>query len=313
MRIVSLLPSATEICFALGLGDAVAGVTHECDFPPEARKKQVVVGSRIPHTADSAEIDRAVRDFTSRGESIYRIDGDALREIDPDLIITQDLCHVCAASPGDLASAMAKLVRRPQVLSLNPHSLGDVWNDVLKVGAATGREGAARTLVAELNARAAEVTAAVKPLLQGKARPHVACLEWLDPPYNAGHWVPEMVAMAGGEDVLNRPGIPSVEIRWDQVLNAAPEIVIVMACGWSIDHATEEFSRIKLPEGWSDLPAVKQGRVFVTASNSYFSRPGPRLADGLAILARAIHPELADLNVPPGSIRQLARASAIPA
>jgi iron complex transport system substrate-binding protein len=307
MRICSLLPSATEIVYALGLGDSVVGITHECDFPVEARSKRVVVTSRLSHTKDPAEIDRLVREYTDRGESIYRVDGEALRELDPDLIITQDLCHVCAASPDDLAAALSTLPRTPRVISLNPHSLADVWNDVLTIGTATGRGEEAKALVKELTSKVDDLTRAVESVASNSARPRVACLEWLDPPFNAGHWVPEMVALAGGDDVLGRVGIPSISLEWGQILSTRPDVVFIMPCGYDAARATAEFAQTNFPAGWADLPAVKQGRVFTSDANAYFSRPGPRLADGVAILAKAIHPE-ADVRFPGGALQRISIA-----
>nr|HEV7952866.1 cobalamin-binding protein [Candidatus Acidoferrales bacterium] len=310
MRICTLLPSATEICYALGLGDSVLGVTHECDFPPEARQKRVVVTSRLPHTTDSAEIDRLVTEFTSRGESVYRVDAEALREIDPDLIITQDLCHVCAASPDDLAAALSSLPRMPKVLSLNAHTLDEVWADVIAVGAANNREKPAANLVEYLKDRVASVQRAVQPFIATRARPRIACLEWLNPVFNAGHWVPEMVALAGGEDVLAHAGKPSVRMEWQQVFDARPDVILISPCGYDLKKATDEFSHMQLPNGWNDLPAVKSGRVYVTDANSYLSRPGPRLAEGVAILAKALHPDL-ELQIPEGSLMAIGRASGV--
>ena len=309
MRICSLLPSSTEILFALGLGDEVLGVTHECDFPPEARDKRVVVRSRLPHTSDSAEIDRLVREFTERGESVYRVDAQALREIDPDLIITQDLCHVCAASPDDLAAALTVLMHAPRVLSLNPHSLADVWNDISTVGAATGRSTEAHIFVSRLKERVAGVQRAVEPFMRDSARPRVVCLEWLNPPYIGGHWVPEMVALAGGADVLGRAGEPSFRVDWQQVLSAQPDVILVMPCGFNAEQTVEEVGRTTFPPGWQDLPAVREARIFATDANSYFSRPGPRLADGVAILASAIHPQAWIESIPSGALHPLQQKS----
>jgi iron complex transport system substrate-binding protein len=310
MRICTLLPSATEICYALGLGDSVFGVTHECDFPPEARDKRVVVTSRLPHTTDSAEIDRLVTEFTSRGESVYRVDAEALREIDPDLIITQDLCHVCAASPDDLAAALSTLPRTPKVLSLDAHTLADVWADIITVGAATQCEKAAENLVAHLRDKVTSVQRAVQPFDASYPRLKIACLEWLNPVFNAGHWVPEMVALAGGEDVLAHAGKPSVRMEWQQVFAARPDVILISPCGFDLARAMEEFSRLRLPEGWNEMPAVKSGRVYVTDANSYLSRPGPRLAEGVAILAKALHPDL-DLQIPTASLMAIGRASGV--
>jgi iron complex transport system substrate-binding protein len=309
MRICSLLPSSTEILYALGLGESVVGITHECDFPPEARSKRIVVSSRLPHTNDPAEIDRLVREFTDRGESIYRVDVEGLRELGPDLIITQDLCHVCAASPDDLAAALAALPRTPRVISLNPHLLADVWNDVLTIGAATGRDAEAQSLVQELTSKVDDVARAVANTASSSARPRVACLEWLDPPFNAGHWVPEMVALAGGVDVLGRAGIPSISLEWDHILSTEPDVIFIMPCGYDASRATAEFAATKFPEGWANLPAVKQGRVFTSDANAYFSRPGPRLADGVAILAKAINSGVAIPHVPAGTLHSLGGTS----
>ncbi|MCI0723763.1 MAG: cobalamin-binding protein [Acidobacteria bacterium] len=204
MRICSFLPSATEILYSLGLGESVAGVTYECDFPPEARKKPVVVHTRLPHTSSPAEIDRQVREFVARGESLYQVDLEVLKRIEPDLVVTQDLCHVCAASPGDLASALTALPHVPRVLSLNPTRLSHAWQDIRLVGEVTGRADQAAAAVVELEKR----LLAVERSVANAPRPRVACLEWLDPPFIAGHWVPEMVARAGGTDVMGRLGEP---------------------------------------------------------------------------------------------------------
>jgi iron complex transport system substrate-binding protein len=284
MKICSLLPSATEILFALGLGDQVAGVSHECDFPTEARSKPILIKSRISHTESAAAIDRQVREFLERGESLYSVDFEKLRAIKPDLIVTQDLCHVCAATPDDLGAALAQLERQPRVVTLNPHSLADVCANIRAVGEATGRAEQANAVVAEFEGRIANVERSVA----GLDRPRVLCLEWLDPLYVAGHWVPEMVERAGGVDVLGRAGKPSFRVDWETVLAARPEVVVIMPCGYSLATAEAEFRNLQLPHGWEDLPAARDGRVFVVEASGYFSRPGPRLALGLVALARAI-------------------------
>jgi iron complex transport system substrate-binding protein len=288
MRICSLLPSATETLFELGAGELVAGVTFECDFPPEAKAKRVVVRTRLEHSEDPAEIDGQVKDFVARGESLYELDYEAVQAIEPDLIITQDLCHVCAASPGDLASALATLARRPDILSLNPHSLGDVWKDILSIGGAIGRNSQARVLVAELEGR---VSAVAKAVSDSPNRPRVACLEWLDPPFIAGHWVPEMVACAGGVDVFGKPAQPSFRQTWEAVLGENPEVIVIMPCGYGLEQAVRQFNVMTLPEGWESLQAVRDKRVFAVDGSGYFSRPGPRLAKGVEILASILHPE----------------------
>jgi len=306
MKVCSLLPSATEILFALGLGDQIAGVSHECDFPPEARTKPVLIVSRISHTENAAAIDRQVREFLDRGESLYSVDLAALGAIEPDLIITQDLCHVCAATPDDLGAALAHLHRQPQVVTLNPHSLADVCADIRAVARATGRSERANTIIAEFERDVAQVERAVANL----PRPRVVCLEWLDPPYVAGHWVPEMVARAGGIDALGRAGEPSFRIKWETVFAAQPEVIVLMPCGYGLNQAAKEFRNLALPDGWDGMSAVRNGRVFLVEASAYFSRPGPRLAAGVAILADAFHAGQRASLTPPGAGLVLARVAA---
>jgi iron complex transport system substrate-binding protein len=302
MRICSLLPSATEIVYALGLGEQLAGVTHECDFPPEARAKPVLIRPRTQPAASAAEIDRQVKEIVARGESLYVVDDEVLRSLAPDLILTQDLCHVCAASPQDLAAALSRMDCPPQVLTLSPRSLAEVWGDIRSVGKAAGREEQAAALVRSLEDRLAAVQRAVA----GLARPRVLCLEWLDPPYVAGHWVPEMVAAAGGVDAIGRCGVPSFQIDWEQALAAQPDVVLVMPCGYALDAVLQEYRNMKMPPGWSELPAVRSGRVFAADSSSYFSRPGPRLACGVEILAEILHPSRVHCSLPTDSFRAIA-------
>ncbi len=274
MQICSLLPSATEILFALGLGDSVVGVTHECDFPPEAAKKPPLIRPRVDPQALPAVIDRQVTELVSRGESIYSVDAELLASLAPDLIITQDLCHVCAASPDDLATALARFSKRPKILSLTPHSLADVWDDVRKIGEATGRRRDAQGLAITLQQK----VAAIEMRVANTLRPRVLCLEWMDPFYIAGHWVPEMVVKAGGEDVLGRAGEPSFRATAEQIAETAAEIILVMPCGYNSRRAAAEFSFNDLPSNWDRLPAIRDRRVFAVDANSYFSRPGPRLS-----------------------------------
>ena len=302
MRICSFLPSATEILFALGLGDSVAGVTHECDFPPEAAKRPVLVRPRVDAESRPEEVDRIVSEFMARGESLYGVDLALLRAIEPDLILTQDLCHVCAASPDDLVAALSGVSRAPQVLSLTPHTIGDVLGDIRKVGEATGRSKEAERYVRALEQRLADVEGSVA---DSQERPRVLCLEWLDPPYAAGHWVPEMVERARGLDFLGCAGKPSFRVEWAAVAAARPEIIIVMPCGYNIERTIYELNKMVYPKEWSTLPAVQRDRVFVVDANSYFSRPGPRLVAGVALLAKILHPACAVPFVPPGAIYRL--------
>jgi iron complex transport system substrate-binding protein len=287
MRVVSLLPSATEILFALGLDREVVGVSHECDFPPQARDKCVVIRSRIPHDASPLEIDRLVREFVSRGESLYAVDAEALENLAPDLIVTQDLCHVCAASPDDLAAALARFDRHPEVLCLNPQDLGDVWRDILWVGEETGRGPRAEALVTQIGAR---LGALESQLAAVSERPRVGFLEWLQPFYVGGHWVPGMIGLAGGEDVFGSKGTPSFRVTFDEIIDAAPEILLIAPCGYGAERARDEYRSMTFPENWQSIPAVRDNRVYALEANSYFSRPGPRLITGIEALAKLFHP-----------------------
>jgi iron complex transport system substrate-binding protein len=306
MRIVSLLPSATEVLFALGLGDSVVGVTHECDFPAGVEGKPVLVRPRVDSGAAAAEIDAQVREILAAGEALYSVDAELLRSLEPDLIITQDLCHVCAAGPGDLADALTRFEKIPRVLSLSPHTLADVWEDIRKIGGAAGRITEGDRLAGELKARIAAVeqrTATQSPI------PGVLCLEWLDPPYLAGHWTPQMVARAGGRDVLGIPGEPSFRVPWRRIVEAPIDAILVMPCGYGVDRAADEFQKLVLPAGWESIPAVKTGRIFAVDASGYFSRPGPRLADGVEMLAPLLAPDWEDVvaSVPATFARRVAR------
>jgi iron complex transport system substrate-binding protein len=295
MRICSLLPSATEILYAIGLGDSVFGVTHECDFPAEAATKPALIRPRVDPHASPAEIDRRVSEIIARGESIYAVDAELLSSLSPDLILTQDLCHVCAASPDDLATALTRFPRQPQVLSLTPRSLAEVWDDIRRVGDATGRRREADVLATALEQRVAAIETASA---RAATRPRVLCLEWLDPYFVGGHWIPEMVHKAGGEDVLGQLRQPSYKVTGDEILNSRPDVIVIMPCGYNTARVAAEFHPEQLPRGADALLAVKERRVFAVDANSYFSRPGPRLADGVALLAHLIHPELFAADIP---------------
>src|SRR5580693_831590 len=301
MRIVSLLPSATEILYALGVGDQVVGVVHECDFAPEAASKPALIKPRVDPTAAPAEIDRQVSELVARGESIYAVDADLLASLAPDLIVTQDLCHVCAASPDDLATALSRFSRPPRVLTLTPHSLDDVWQDISRAGEDTNTSQRAKALAFELKTRVeaiAPVTASTKEpaftaaqaAAQSAVRPRVACLEWLDPLYVGGHWVPEMVAIAGGEDVLGWAGHPSFKVSADDVAHSNADVIVVMLCGYNAKRNAAEFQTTKIPSSWKYLPAIRNRRIFAVDANSHFSRPGPRLADGVELLVHLFDP-----------------------
>jgi iron complex transport system substrate-binding protein len=298
MRIVSLLPSATEILYALGVGDQVVGVTHECDFPPDAARKPALIRPRVDPSAAPAEIDRQVSELVARGESIYAVDADLLASLAPDLIVTQDLCHVCAASPEDLATALTRFSSPPRVLTLTPHSLDDVWQDIVRVGDATNTSLRAEAFADELKAKVQAARQGPAPTTQAVVRPRVACLEWLDPFYVAGHWVPEMVAIAGGEDVLGRAGHPSFKVSADDVAQSNADVILVMLCGYDAKRNAAEFKAAQIPPGWENLPAIRNRRVFALDANSYFSRPGPRLADGVQLLARLFDPQPHEPHLP---------------
>jgi iron complex transport system substrate-binding protein len=290
MRIVSLLPSATEILFALGFDKEVVGVSHECDFPPQAKSKRVVIHSRLPQDAPPAEIDRLVREYVSRGESLYSVDATALEELKPDLIITQDLCQVCAASPDDLAATLARFTEPPEVLCLNPQDLGDVWRDILWVGEATCRGHEAETLLGKIGTRLGDLECQLDGV---DHRPRVAMLEWLQPFYAAGHWAPEMIEIAGGKDVLGRKRTASFRVSAEDVIDAAPEILLIAQCGYSAKQASDEYRAMSFPEEWSAIPAVRNSRVYALNASGYFSRPGPRLVSGIEALAKIVHPGIA--------------------
>jgi iron complex transport system substrate-binding protein len=285
MRICSLLPGATEIAFSLGLGDQIVGVTHECDYPADAKEKRIVVHSAIdPNRMTSAEIDRKVAELLQAGKGLYTIDEPAFVEMAPDIVLTQGLCDVCALDYNEVVKATQLLARQPVIVSLNPRSFNDVLEDVLRVGAATHCEGAAQALVHDLRRRVDRLG-----LREPDYRPRVVCLEWFEPLYIAGHWVPEMVALAGGFDVLGRKGEPSFKIDWRSVVDSKPDVILLMPCGFDVRRAVKESTPLRRLEGWNDLPAVKADNVYALNGSAYFSRPGPRLVNGLEILARIIH------------------------
>jgi iron complex transport system substrate-binding protein len=250
----------------------------------------VVIHSRLPQDAPPAEIDRLVREYVSRGESLYSVDADALAELSPDLIITQDLCQVCAASPDDLAGTLARFSTLPEVLSLNPQDLGDVWRDILWVGEATFRGHEAEALLKKIGTRLGELERQLEGV---EHRPRVAVLEWLQPFYVAGHWVPEMIEVAGGKDALGRKRTPSFRVSAADVMEAAPEILFIAQCGYTATQARDEYLAMSFPEKWAAIPAVNNSRVYALDASGYFSRPGPRLISGIEALAKILHPELA--------------------
>ena len=283
---VSLLPSATEMVHFAGAAESLVGVTHECDHPPGVERLPKLTSSRIDPALSGAEIDAEVNRLVTDDESIYALDLDLLEGLAPDLIITQGLCDVCAVSTSLVQEAISGLRSRPDLLVLNPTSLEDVLQDSVSIGDALGRGREARENVALLRHRLDEVERAVA----GLRRPRLGCIEWLDPPFSAGHWVPEMVRLAGGRELFAGPGERSVRLDWQTVFDAAPEVLVLMPCGFDAARAVEEAGALPNLPGWSDLPAVRDGRVWAVDANSFFSRPAPRLVEGVEILARILHP-----------------------
>lgn len=290
MKIVSLLPSATEIVYALGLGDHLAAVTHECDYPREARQKPVITRSLLPPGLSSGAIDQAVRGQLDQSHSLYTIDRALLSEIKPDLILTQQLCDVCAVSYGDVLAAAHSLPEpSPHILNLEPNSLEDVLDTVRLVGMATGRDAEADEVLAGLRGRIAEVRRRVG---QARTRPRTILLEWIEPLFGGGHWNPEMVEIAGGVDTVGRGHKPSTRVSWETIRDFAPEVLVVAQCGFGVERSALDMPLLEALPGYADLPAVRAGRVYVVNGSDYFSRPGPRLVDSLEMLATLLHPQL---------------------
>ncbi len=307
MRVVSLLPSATEITYFVGAGDSLVGVTHECDYPPDVERLPKLTATPIDHRRlTSAEIDAAIREHTTDAGSIYSLDVKLLEELEPELVLTQGLCDVCAVSLHVVEEVAKELKVKPRVLSMNPTTLDEVLEATIEVGDAVGRGGEVRERVAALRERLSHVETTV----EGLCRPRVGCLEWLDPPFSAGHWVPEMVSMAGGEELFAGAGELSTRLTWEEVFEAAPEVLVLMPCGFDAARTLQEVRILPEIPGWNDLPAVKDGRVWAVNANSYFSRPAPRLVEGVEILARILHPE-AFADVPEqGDATRLATSAA---
>jgi iron complex transport system substrate-binding protein len=301
MRIVSLVPHATELLFALGLGPDVVGVTHECDHPPGALALPSVTSDALPAGLGAAEIDAAVRERTLSGQAIYELDRDTLAGLAPDLIVTQALCPVCAVSYEDVAAIAAELPTRPKVIALDPKTLGETLGDVRTLAQVSGRRREGVGLVAAAAGRIDRVRLAVR----GLPRPRVAAVEWLDPPFVAGHWTPQMIDLAGGEDVLGLPGEPSQTVSWEQLAQAEPELVVVMPCGYDAARARAEALAFE-----DSLSGVGAERIVAVNASAYFSRPGPRLIDGLELLGHILHPE--QLPTPPAGAEALEVRPAAP-
>lgn len=307
MRIVSFLPSATEIVFALGLGNELVGVSHECDFPAEANHKQRMIEPVIDTVLlESERIDELVAEYTERGEKLYKIRLDEFKKADPNLVITQELCDVCAIGAEDVLAAVNQLEKPVTVVSLNPHTLADVEDDVRRVGKAVGRSERAEEIVSDLQAKVDEV----RRITENAPRPRVFCAEWLKPIMNAGHWVPEMIEHAGGVDRLAERGQPSKYVELDSVLKYDPEVIVLMPCGFTTRKTLEQAKHFFDLPGVRGVSAVRSGRVYATDGHNYFSRSGPRLFDGIRMLAHFIHPELFSDHLDPELGRRVEPAQA---
>ncbi len=290
MRIASLVPSATEMLFALGLGDDVVAVTHECDYPPEVRSRPHLTRTVLPAGLSAREIDNTVKVRVAEGQALYELDEELLASLAPDLIVTQAICEVCAVSYEDVLEVAARLPGRPQVIQQDPSTLGEMLEDVIRLGEAARIEPQAHELRGELEGRLATVRAAVS----GASLPRVIALEWLDPPFVGGHWIPEMISIAGGEDVAGPPGLKSPEVSWGELSGLGPDVAIAMPCGWYVED-----SRTQALEHWEQIEELGAKRIFAVDAASTFSRPGPRLIDGVELLGHLLHPDLVD---PPGNI-----------
>ena len=289
MRIASLVPSATEMLFALGLGADVVGVTHECDYPPGARELPQLTATVLPPGLSAGEIDAAVKEVVGEGRALYSLDEERLAALEPDLIVTQAVCEVCAVSYEDVVAVAARLPSRPRVLQQDPSTLGEVLDDLTRLGEAAAAEERGATVRRGLEAR----LEAVRDAVDGARRPRVLALEWLDPPFLGGHWIPEMIEIAGGEDIAGPSGQKSPQVEWEDLRGVDPDVVVSMPCGWYLEE-----SRNQALEHAAQLEALGATRVFAVDAASSFSRPGPRLVDGVELLGHLLHPDL--LEPPPG-------------
>jgi len=290
LRIVSLLPSTTEIVCALGLEEALVGITHECDYPASITNRPRLTSSRISHeTMTSVEIDHAVRSQLDGHGSIYDLDEEALRELRPDLILTQELCEVCAVSYQTVERAARMFQAEVRVVSLEPNSIADIFDNIRLVGELTERKSEADALVSNLKSRIEHIR---ETAARATRHPRTLMLEWLEPPFAPGHWVPEQVSIAGGDHAFGKSGMRSVTTTGEEISAYGPEIIVLIPCGYYKEDILRQLPDATMPKGWNDLPAVKNGEVWATDATSYFSRPGPRVVDGVEILARILHPEI---------------------
>jgi iron complex transport system substrate-binding protein len=288
---------------ALGLVDQLVGITHDCDYPPEVAGKPVVVRNVLPiESMSQPEIDAAVTQRMRDGLSLYQVDEQLLRELAPDIILTQDLCQVCAPSGNEVTQVLELLHKKPQILWLTPKSLEEIFDNLRELGEATGRMKEAEELIAAGRATLEAIAVTTSKLSN---RPRIFCMEWLDPVYCSGHWMPEMVEIAGGVDSLARKGSDSVRIPWDDVLKWAPEVLIITPCGFNLGKVIEQALQVLPYPGWSDLPAVRNYRVYAVDANSYFARPGPRVVEGTELLAHLFHPDFFKWEGPPRAFQRI--------
>lgn len=303
MRILSLLPAATEIVAVLGCTDALVGISHECDFPPEVTRLPRVTHCAIHHAGLSgAAIEDWVQERVASGGDLYTLDAGLVRELRPDVVLTQRLCEVCAISGTTVARVLGTLEHPPQLVELAPQCLSDILADIRAVARVLGVPGRGEERVRELEARVAAVRdrSAAAP-----ERPVCFLMEWIDPPYCSGHWAPELVELAGGRDPLGLPGVDSTRILWERVVEARPEVLVAACCGWSVERTLEDFPLLRSYPGWETLPAVRSGRVYAVDGSAYFSRHGPRIVDSLEILAEILHPELFPWHNRGGAVRRV--------
>jgi iron complex transport system substrate-binding protein len=302
MRICSLVPGATEIVFALGLGDRVVGITHECDWPPEAAGRTAVTASLIDSAQlTSVEIDRAVSEAVGNGKPLYAVDEELWRELDPDVVLAQELCEVCAVSPREVDGLVRARPVEAELIDVSPRTLSGVLATITGLGIRLGAEGAADELTGGMRSRLRRVRAALADIV---AIPRVFVCEWLDPPFAAGHWVPDMVELAGGNDVAGAPGEPSRRLTWPDAAALDPDVVVLAPCGFDLDRTLSDVDLDALRRHLAETPARREGKVFAVDANAHFSRPGPRLVDGVELLAHLLHPEAcSDPGVPWARVR----------
>ena len=306
MKIVSLLPSATEIICALGLRQHLVGITHECDYPADVLGLPIVTKSIIPHDASSIQIDQLVRHQLETNAALYSLNVEILEKLQPDIIVTQALCEVCAVSEAEITKTICRLSHKPKVLNLEPMCLQDVFDTLLFVGEETGQHDFTDDVIRALNQRVDRVWSLTENCIKNEDYPKVTFLEWIDPPFNAGHWTPELIEMAGGIDCLGNMHRSSETTLWENVIEAEPDVMFVACCGFSLERAMVDLPILQENDGWDDLPCVKNKRVYFSDGNSYFNRPGPRLVDSLEIIANALHPDVHGLGMDlPSAVRAL--------